>query len=99
MDGPNFAAPPPDSEPPAVDAFLSAVDHTMNSNTLLLTATCDVPITAGNRQDVLPAFLRSACSSSSSVPPTVAAGGTTWQTSTTTCPGNGRSCAPASAPR
>ncbi|CAG6395074.1 conserved hypothetical protein [Actinacidiphila cocklensis] len=60
MDGPNFTAPPPYPEPPAVDAFLSAVDHAMNSNTLLLTAACDVPVTAGNRQDVLHAFLRSA---------------------------------------
>ncbi|MFG2864931.1 hypothetical protein [Streptomyces sioyaensis] len=60
MGSPNFTAPPPDPEPPAVDAFLSAVDHAMNSNTLLLTADCDVPIAAGNRQNVLHAFLRSA---------------------------------------
>ncbi|MFF4213176.1 hypothetical protein ACFYZE_28265 [Streptomyces sp. NPDC001796] len=59
MGSPNFT-PPPDREPPAVDAFLSAVDHAMNSNTLLLTAECDVPVVAGNRQDVLHAFLRSA---------------------------------------
>ncbi|MFD6891450.1 hypothetical protein [Streptomyces sp. NPDC059957] len=49
---------PPDPQPPAVDAFLSAVDRAMNSNTLLLTAECDRPVTAGNRQDVLHAFLR-----------------------------------------
>ncbi|MFE1174190.1 hypothetical protein [Streptomyces sp. NPDC058773] len=60
MGAPNFTAPPFDPDPPAVDAFLSAVDHAMNSNTLLLTADCDVPLTAGNRQDVLRAFLRSA---------------------------------------
>ncbi|MGW3208368.1 hypothetical protein [Streptomyces sp. NPDC001135] len=60
MGSPSFTAPPPDPEPPAVDAFLSAVDHAMNSNTLLLTAECDVPLEAGNRQDVLHAFLRSA---------------------------------------
>ncbi|MEU6772408.1 hypothetical protein [Streptomyces sp. NPDC046759] len=59
MGSPNFTAPPPDPEPAAVDTFLSAVDHTMNSNTLLLTADCDVPLAAGNRQDVLHAFLRS----------------------------------------
>lgn len=29
MRSPNFTAPPPDREPPAVDAFLSAVDHAM----------------------------------------------------------------------
>ncbi|MFF1412133.1 hypothetical protein ACFVX6_20585 [Streptomyces sp. NPDC058289] len=58
---PKFTEPlrPPDPEPPAVDAFLTAVDRAMNSNTLLLTADCDVPVTAGNRQDVLHAFLRS----------------------------------------
>lgn len=56
----NFTAPPPDPEPRAVDAFLSAVDSAMNSNTLLLTADCDVPVTTGNGQDVLHAFLRSA---------------------------------------
>ncbi|OIJ91302.1 hypothetical protein [Streptomyces monashensis] len=60
MGSPNFTAPPPDPEPPAVDAFLSAVDHAMNSNTLLLTTDCDVPVVTGNRQDVLHAFLRSA---------------------------------------
>lgn len=60
MDGPNFATPLPGAEPAAVDAFLSGVDHAMNSNTLLLTAFCDVPVTAGNRQAVLHAFLRSA---------------------------------------
>ncbi|MFF7977462.1 hypothetical protein [Streptomyces sp. NPDC007905] len=59
MGSPNFTAPPPDREPPAVDAFLSAVDHAMNSNTLLLTAECDVPVVSGNRQDVLHAFLHS----------------------------------------
>ncbi|MFI0218813.1 hypothetical protein [Streptomyces lydicus] len=59
MGTPNFTAPPPDPQPPAIDAFLSAVDHTMNSNTLLLTADCDVPIAAGNRQNVLHTFLRS----------------------------------------
>ncbi|MEU6331785.1 hypothetical protein ABZ851_31610 [Streptomyces sp. NPDC047049] len=56
----NFTAQPPDPEPPAVDAFLSAVDRAMNSNTLLLTADCDVPVAAGNRQNVLHGFLRSA---------------------------------------
>ncbi|MGW2491429.1 hypothetical protein ACWCV9_30005 [Streptomyces sp. NPDC001606] len=60
MRSPSFTAPTTDSEPPAVDAFLSAVDHAMNSNTLLLTAESDVPLSAGNRQDVLHAFLRSA---------------------------------------
>ncbi|MCX4781926.1 hypothetical protein [Streptomyces sp. NBC_01264] len=50
---------PPDPQPPAIDAFLSAVDRAVNSNTLLLTADCDVPVTTGNRQDVLHAFLRS----------------------------------------
>lgn len=59
MDAPNFTARLPAPEPPAVDAFLSAVDHAMNSNTFLLTATCDVPVTADNRQDVLHALLRS----------------------------------------
>ncbi|MFC5765217.1 hypothetical protein [Actinacidiphila bryophytorum] len=43
-----------------MDAFLSGVDHAVNSNTLLLTAVCDVPVTADNRQAVLRAFLRSA---------------------------------------
>lgn len=60
MASPNFSAPPPNPEPPAVDAFLSCVDNAMNSNTLLLTADCDVLVTAGNSQDVLHAFLRSA---------------------------------------
>lgn len=60
MGSPKFTAPPSDPEPPAVDAFLSAVDHAMNSNTMLLRADGDVPVTAGNRQDVLHAFLRSA---------------------------------------
>lgn len=60
MDGPHFTATPPCPQPPAADAFLSAVDHVMNSNTLLLTAACDVPVTAVNRQAVLHAFLRSA---------------------------------------
>ncbi len=60
MGSPNFSALPPNPEPPAVDAFLSAVDSAMNSNTLLLTADCDVLVTAGNSQDVLHAFLRSA---------------------------------------
>ncbi len=32
---------PPDPQPAAVEAFLSAVDRAMNSNTLLLTAECD----------------------------------------------------------
>lgn len=59
MDGPNFTAPPPAPEPPVVDGFLSAVDHVMNGNPLLLTAACDVPVTVSNRQDVLHAFLRS----------------------------------------
>ncbi|OQD57547.1 hypothetical protein BM536_002010 [Streptomyces phaeoluteigriseus] len=48
-----------DLDRPAVDAFLSAVDTTMNSNTLLLKVSTDVPITAGNRQQVLHAYLRS----------------------------------------
>ncbi|MDT0268750.1 hypothetical protein RM844_20905 [Streptomyces sp. DSM 44915] len=56
--GPTFTAPPPAPEPPAVDAFLTAVDQVMNSNTLLLTAAHDAPITVDNRQDVLCAFLR-----------------------------------------
>lgn len=60
MGPPHFTAPPSAPEPPAVDAFLSAVDHAMNSNTLLITADCDVRLTAGNRQEVLHAFLRSA---------------------------------------
>ncbi|MFC9930948.1 hypothetical protein [Streptomyces sp. NPDC127190] len=60
MRSPSFTAPTNDSEPPAVDAFLSAVDHAMNSNTLLLTAESDVPLSAENRQDVLHAFLRNA---------------------------------------
>ena len=59
MDGPTFTAPLPAPEPAAVDAFLSAADSAMNGNPLLLTATCDVPVTVGNRQDVLHAFLRS----------------------------------------
>lgn len=61
MGSPKFTEPlrPPDPEPPAVDAFLSAVDRAMNSNTLLLSAQCEVPVTAENRQDVLHAFLRS----------------------------------------
>ncbi|MFD5088740.1 hypothetical protein ACFWOG_39810 [Kitasatospora sp. NPDC058406] len=60
MGSPRFSAPPPNPEPPAVDAFLSAVDSAMNSNTLLLTADCDALVTAGNRRAVLHAFLRSA---------------------------------------
>ncbi len=60
MRPPNFNAPPPEPEPPAIDAFLSAVDLAMNSNTLLITANCDVFVTAGNSQGVLHAFLRSA---------------------------------------
>ncbi len=47
-----------DLEHPAVDAFLSAVDHSMNSNTLLLKIAVEVPVTAENRQHVLHAFLR-----------------------------------------
>ncbi|MFF4341082.1 hypothetical protein ACFY00_14235 [Kitasatospora sp. NPDC001540] len=53
-----FSAPPPTPEPPAVDAFLSAVDRTMNSNTLLLTAECDPPLTAQDGPAALPALLR-----------------------------------------
>lgn len=49
-----------DLEHPAVDAFLSAVDRAMNSNTLLLKIAADVPVTAENRQRVLHAFLRGA---------------------------------------
>ncbi|MBA0053920.1 hypothetical protein E0L36_24625 [Streptomyces sp. AJS327] len=60
MHRPTFTAPPPDPEPPAVDAFLSAADRVMNGNTLLLTASCDIPVTVGNRQVVLHAFLRDA---------------------------------------
>ncbi|WP_405915249.1 hypothetical protein [Streptomyces sp. NBC_00728] len=60
MDSLKFTAPPAAPESRAVDAFLSAVDSAMNSNTLLLTADCEVPVSAGNRQDVLHAFLRSA---------------------------------------
>ncbi|MFI7358517.1 hypothetical protein ACIBTP_31895 [Streptomyces avidinii] len=48
-----------DMEHPAVDGFLSAVDTTMNSTTLLLTFAADVPVTAENRRCVLHAFLRS----------------------------------------
>ncbi|MCX5402502.1 hypothetical protein OHA37_01200 [Streptomyces sp. NBC_00335] len=61
MGSPKFTEPlrPPDPEPPAVDAFLSAVDRAMNSTTLLLTAECEVPVTAANRREVLHAFLRS----------------------------------------
>ncbi|MEU8513536.1 hypothetical protein AB0C76_18385 [Kitasatospora sp. NPDC048722] len=59
MGAPNFATPAATPEPAGVDAFLTAVDRAMNSNTLLLTAECDRPVTAANRQDVLHAFLRS----------------------------------------
>ncbi|MFJ8628631.1 hypothetical protein ACIRD3_38110 [Kitasatospora sp. NPDC093550] len=59
MDAPTFTTSPAGPEPPAVDAFLTAVDRAMNSNTLLLSAECDVPVTAENEQDVLHAFLRS----------------------------------------
>ncbi|GLW71882.1 hypothetical protein Kpho02_41810 [Kitasatospora phosalacinea] len=54
-----FSAPLPTPEPPAVDAFLSAVDRTTNGNTLLLTAECDPPLTAQDGRAALPALLRS----------------------------------------
>ncbi|MEU9303183.1 hypothetical protein [Streptomyces sp. NPDC048269] len=43
----------------AIDRFLSAVDSVMNSNTLLLKVEADQPLTVGNRQGVLEAYLRS----------------------------------------
>ncbi|MCZ1008156.1 hypothetical protein [Streptomyces lydicus] len=48
-----------DLDRPAVDAFLSAVDSAMNSNTLLLKVATDVPVTAENQRQVLHAYLRS----------------------------------------
>ncbi|MEV7521020.1 hypothetical protein [Streptomyces sp. NPDC091371] len=56
----NFTSLSEDLRHPAVDGFLSAVDSSMNSNTLLLKAAVDVPVTTENRQHVLCAFLRSA---------------------------------------
>ena len=46
-----------DVDAPAVDALLTAVDEVMNSNTLLLKARADEPITPGNRLSVLEAFV------------------------------------------
>ncbi|MFG2531451.1 hypothetical protein [Streptomyces sp. NPDC048516] len=48
-----------DVDRPAIDAFLSAVDSAMNSNTLLLKVATDVPVTAENQRHVLHAYLRS----------------------------------------
>jgi hypothetical protein len=48
-----------DLDRPAVDAFLSAVDSTMNSNTLLLKVATDVSVTAENQRHVLHTYLRS----------------------------------------
>jgi hypothetical protein len=42
-----------------VEAFLDAVDKVMNSNTLLLKARADVPVTPANRAEVLQSLLRS----------------------------------------
>lgn len=44
---------------PAVDAFLSAVDEVMNSNTFLLKARSGTAVSGDNRHEVLTAFLRS----------------------------------------
>ncbi|WP_405767094.1 hypothetical protein OG539_19430 [Actinacidiphila glaucinigra] len=48
-----------DLDSPAVDAFLSAVDWSMNSNTLLLKVATDVSVTAANQRHVLHTYLRS----------------------------------------
>lgn len=48
-----------DLDRPAVDAFLSAVDSAMNSNTLLLKVATDLSVTAENQQHVLHTYLRS----------------------------------------
>ncbi|MCX4457744.1 hypothetical protein OOK58_37975 [Streptomyces sp. NBC_01728] len=48
-----------DLDRPAVDAFLSAVDSAMNSNTLLLKVATDVSVTAKNQWHVLHTYLRS----------------------------------------
>jgi hypothetical protein len=47
-----------DLDRPAVDAFLSAVDEVMNSNTFLLKVRTRTPVTPDNRHEVLSAFLR-----------------------------------------
>ncbi|MEU9111733.1 hypothetical protein AB0D04_08070 [Streptomyces sp. NPDC048483] len=47
-----------DLKRPAVNAFLTAVDTTMNSNTLLLKASADTPVTHANHREVLNSFLR-----------------------------------------
>jgi hypothetical protein len=57
---PRFTSLSPACDPPAVDAFLTSVDRVMNSNSLLLTAACEAPLTAENRQEMLHAFLRDA---------------------------------------
>ncbi|WP_091663611.1 hypothetical protein [Micromonospora auratinigra] len=44
-------------EVPAVDALLTAVDRVMNSNTLLLAAGVDEPVTAANRRRTLASFV------------------------------------------
>ncbi|MDF4248916.1 hypothetical protein [Streptomyces sp. WMMB303] len=54
-----FTAPADTAPHPAVDAFLSAVDRSMNSNTLLLEFGAEVPVTPDNRQHLLHAFLGS----------------------------------------
>ncbi|MEU3192189.1 hypothetical protein ABZ686_16495 [Streptomyces sp. NPDC006992] len=54
-----FTAPADTPPRPSVDAFLSAVDRSMNSNTLLLEFAAETPLTQDNRQCVLRAFLRS----------------------------------------
>lgn len=43
---------------PAVNAFLTAVDEVMNSNTFLLKVRTQTPVTRENRQEVLSAFFR-----------------------------------------
>ncbi|UNO42952.1 hypothetical protein [Streptomyces sp. MST-110588] len=54
----NFTDLAGDLRHPAVDAFLTAVDASMNSTTLLLKFAVDIPVTAQNRHRVLHAFLR-----------------------------------------
>ncbi|MEU5211801.1 hypothetical protein [Streptomyces sp. NPDC020742] len=44
---------------PPLDGFLSAVDRSMNSNTLLLGAVADVPVGPENQEVVFRAFLQS----------------------------------------
>jgi hypothetical protein len=46
-------------EAPAVDALLTAADSVMNSNTLLIGAYLDEPLTSGNQKSALETFLRS----------------------------------------